>query len=49
MRIPGKQPSDNWDGRGANFLEIGYGKSAYMSGNFLGAEDAIGLMPSWRW
>ena len=35
MRIEGKQPAERWDGRGACFLEIGYGKGAYISGDFL--------------
>ena len=51
MKIEGKQPSEKWDGRGTCFLEIGYGKSAYVSGNFLG-EPKPQLdfkMPSWRW
>lgn len=35
MRIAGKQPSETWNGKGSCFLEIGYGKAAYVSGNFL--------------
>lgn len=35
MKIEGKQPSEKWNGKGACFLEIGYGKAAYVSGNFL--------------
>jgi sulfide:quinone oxidoreductase len=51
VKIQGRQPSEKWDGRGACFLEVGYGKSAYVSGNFL-AEPKPQLdfkMPSWRW
>ncbi len=35
MKIGGKEPSEKWSGKGACFLEIGYGKAAYVSGNFL--------------
>ncbi len=35
MKIEGKEPSEKWNGKGACFLEIGYGKAAYVSGNFL--------------
>jgi hypothetical protein len=50
MRIQGTQTSDKWVGRRACFLEIGYGKPAYVPGNFL-AERKTQLdlrMPSWR-
>ena len=35
MKIEGKRPSEKWNGKGACFLEVGYGKAAYVSGNFL--------------
>ncbi len=35
MKIDGKQPSEKWNGKGACFLEVGYGKAAFVSGNFL--------------
>jgi sulfide:quinone oxidoreductase len=35
MRIDGKQPSEKWNGKGACLLETGYGKAAFVSGNFL--------------
>lgn len=35
MKIEGRQPSEKWDGKGACFLETGYGKAAYVSGSFL--------------
>ena len=50
-KIEGKQPSEKWNGKGACFLEIGFGKAAYVSGNFL-AEPRPELnfkMPSCRW
>lgn len=51
MKIEGKEPSEKWNGKGACFLEIGYGKAAYVSGNFL-AEPRPQLnfkMPSPIW
>ena len=51
IRIQGKQPSENWNGKGACFLEIGYGKGACVSGDFL-AEPKLKLnfkMPSPTW
>lgn len=35
MKIEGKETFEKWNGKGACFLEIGYGKAAYVSGNFL--------------
>jgi sulfide:quinone oxidoreductase len=50
-RIKGRQPSERWNGKGACFLEIGYGKAAFVSGNFLAApRPQLNLkMPSRRW
>ena len=51
MKVEGKQPSDKWNGKSACFLEIGYGKGAYVSGDFL-AEPKPRLnfkMPSRTW
>ncbi len=50
-KVEGKQSSEKWSGKGSCFLEIGYGKAAYISGNFL-AEPRPQLnfkMPSHRW
>jgi len=51
MRIEGKRPSEKWNGKGACFLEIGYGKAAFVSGNFLAApRPQLSLkMPSRKW
>ncbi len=35
MKLNGRQPSEKWNGKGACFLEVGFGKAAYVSGNFL--------------